>query len=145
MNQYRVVFDTNVYISGLVYHGVPAQLLDLAINNRFVLCFSDAIRHEVADTLELKFLWPAEDIAAACKPLWEMAEHTTGSTCLNIITADPDDDRILECAVDGQAEIIVTGDGHLLSLNRFPQQPPIDRIRIMTPRQFFDELMTVPE
>jgi len=43
----------------------------------------------------------------------------------------PDDDRILECAVDGQADIIVTGDDHLLRLNQSPNQPPIRRIQIM--------------
>jgi putative PIN family toxin of toxin-antitoxin system len=141
MNRPRVVFDSNIYISGLVFGGIPARLLVLAVEAAaFVLCVSRTVREEVRDTLREKFAWTEDDIVAGCEPLWEAAESVETTTALAIIAADPDDDRILECAVDGRAEIIVTGDDHLLSLNRSPQPPPIDRIRIMTPRQFLDAL-----
>lgn len=139
MSRPRVVLDTNVYISGLLFGGVPAEILARATEGDFVLCVSEAIREEVTATLREKFIRNDNQIREGCEPLWEVAELIETTTQLKIITADPDDDRILECAVDGQADIIVTGDDHLLRLNQSPRQPPIDRIRIMIPREFLDE------
>jgi putative PIN family toxin of toxin-antitoxin system len=103
------------------------------------LCASTAIRNEVTATLREKFKLSEDQIREGCEPLWEIATFVETTTRLNIVTADPDDNRILECAVDGQADIIVTGDDHLLRLNRSPRHLPIDRIRILIPRQFLDE------
>src|ERR1035438_8346849 len=139
MNQPRVVLDANIYISGLVYGGVPRAVLVMARAGDLVLCVSDPIQEEVESTLSEKFSWPPEQIHQACSPYWKIAHMVETTTSLKLISADPDDDRILECAVDGEADIIVTGDDHLLRLNLSPKQPPIDRIRIMTPRQFLDE------
>jgi putative PIN family toxin of toxin-antitoxin system len=139
MNGLRVVLDTNIYISGLVFGGVPRAVLVLARAATFVLCVSAPIRDEVESTLSEKFSWPTQRIQQACGPFWKIAHVVKPTTSLALIPADPDDDRILECAVDGEAGIIVTGDDHLLRLNQSPKQPPIDRIRILTPRQFLDE------
>ena len=118
MNRPKVVFHSKIYISGLVFGGLPATLLAMAVEGlAFVLCVSGAIREEVRDTLREKFHWTEDDIAAGCEPLWEAAESVATTTTLAIIAADPDDDRILECAVDAHAEIIVSGDDHLLRLS----------------------------
>jgi len=138
MNRLRVVLDSNVYISGLVFGGVPRTILVLARTEDFVLCVSSNIREEVERTLSEKFFWPTERIRQACGPLWKVAAAVKPTTPLALISADPDDDRILECAVDGEADFIVTGDDHLLRLNQASPKPPVDRIRIVTPRQFFD-------
>jgi putative PIN family toxin of toxin-antitoxin system len=139
MSRPRVVLDTNVYISGLLFGGIPAEILAQATEGDFVLCVSESIRDEVTATLREKFKQSEDQIREGCQPLWEVAEFVESTTRLRIITADPDDNRILECAVDGKADIVVTGDDHLLRLARSPQQPPIDRIRIMILRRFIDE------
>jgi putative PIN family toxin of toxin-antitoxin system len=139
MSRPRVVLDTNVYISGLLFGGVPAEILAQAIEGDFVLCVSQPIRDEVTATLREKFKQSEDQIREGCEPLWEVAEFVEITTRLRIITADPDDNRILECAVDGKADILVTGDDHILRLARSPQQAPIDRIRIIIPRRFIDE------
>jgi putative PIN family toxin of toxin-antitoxin system len=139
MSRPRVVLDTNVYISGLLFGGIPAEILAQAVEGDFALCASESIRDEVTATLREKFKQSEEQIREGCEPLWEVAEFVEITTRLRIITADPDDNRILECAVDGKADIIVTGDDHILRLTRSPQQPPIDRVRIIIPRRFIDE------
>ena len=135
----KVVLDTNVYISGLVFGGVPAQILAAAVGGVFTLCVSEMIREEVASTLTEKFHWSADRIDSGCQPLWEVAELVETTSTLQISTADPDGDRILECAVDAGADVIVTGDDHLLRLNNQPMHPAISRIRILLPRDFVDE------
>ena len=140
MNRLRVVLDANIYISALVFGGVPRAVLVLARTTAFVLCVSTPIQDEVESTLAEKFSWPTERIQSGHAALfWEIANMAKPATSLALVAADPDDDRILECALDGQADIVVTGDDHLLRLNQSPQQPPIDRLRIMIPRQFLDE------
>ncbi|HXA66676.1 MAG TPA: putative toxin-antitoxin system toxin component, PIN family [Bryobacteraceae bacterium] len=134
----RVVFDSNVYISGLIFGGIPGALLVLARIDRFVLCVSQHIQDEVQTTLAKKFSWQLEQIRRACSPYWTIADFVKPTCDLKIVAADPDDDRILECAVDGNADIIVTGDDHLLNLGR-PLPAPLGKILVMTPRQFFDQ------
>jgi uncharacterized protein len=138
MNRPKVVLDSNVYISGLVFGGVPAQILAAAVVGVFTLYISESIREEVVSTLQAKFLWSADRIDSACEPLWDAAKFVKTTTRLDIVS-DPDDDRILECAVDGKADIIVTGDDHLLRLNDRPMEPAISHIRILSPRTFVDE------
>jgi uncharacterized protein len=139
MNRPKVVLDTNVYISGLVFGGIPAQILAAAVAGAFSLCVSQSIREEVVSTLEEKFYWSPDRIDSGCQPLWDVAELVEVRTRLNIVVADPDDDRILECAVDGAADIIVSGDDHLLRLNNQTMQSAISHIRILQPREFADE------
>ena len=123
----RVVFDSNVYISGLIFGGTPGALLVLARIDRFVLCVSQHIQDEVQTTLAKKFSWQLEQIRRACSPYWTIADFVKPTCDLKIVAADPDDDRILECAVDGNADIIVTGDDHLLNLGR-PLPAPLGKI-----------------
>jgi|ERR1700680_1324326 len=139
MTQPRVVLDTNVYISGLVFGDIPAKLLELAVGAAFILCVSPALREEVVQTLMEKFQWTDQQIELGCGPLWQVAVQVKPAVSLAVIAADPDDDRILECALAGEADIIVTGDDHLVNLNPAPP-PPVSNFRILTPRQFLDVL-----
>jgi putative PIN family toxin of toxin-antitoxin system len=138
MKRPRVVLDSNVYISGLIFGGIPGAILVLARIERFVLCVSEHIQDEVQATLAKKFFWQPEQIRRACSPYWEIADLVKPTRSLAIVRADPDDDRILECALDGAADIIITGDYHLLDL-AMPLGAPSRKILIMTPRQFVDQ------
>ncbi|HET6842023.1 MAG TPA: putative toxin-antitoxin system toxin component, PIN family [Candidatus Angelobacter sp.] len=132
----RVVFDTNVYISALMFGGLPGSLLDLAFLQSFVLVISPALMDELDEKLRLKFEVSDEDAAIIRAKLEGNAEIVMPDVVLDVIEDDPDDNRVLECAVKGSANYIVTGDRHLLKLGTY------EAIPIVTVRQFLDAAET---
>lgn len=116
----RVTADTNLYISALNFGGKPEQLLRLAKARLIQLVISDAILAEMAKVLRgEKFSWPELEIQKAQQEITAMCEMVQPTERLSIITEDPSDNRILECAAAGQVDCIVSGDGHLLKLEVF--------------------------
>ena len=115
----RVVFDTNVYISALV---IPGSLSDDAYRRAragdVALFTSIAILTELASKLREKFDWTDDRIRAALKSISRTAEVVKTTPHLSVVR-DATDNRILECAVHVDANLIVTGDPHLLKLRRF--------------------------
>jgi putative PIN family toxin of toxin-antitoxin system len=129
----RVTADTNILISGLNFRGgKPFQLLELARTGKINLTVSDAILDEMSEVLARKFGFSAEDVAEARMRIGAMARTVRPAVRLEVIKEDPDDDRILECAVAGGADYIVTGDKDLLRLRRY------DSIRILSVADFLD-------
>jgi putative PIN family toxin of toxin-antitoxin system len=125
----RTVLDSNVYVSAIVFGGNPRAILELAEQGSFEVSVSDPIKADVERVLALKFTWTKERIDEATTYLWTLA-HTimprqTVSDCI-----DPDDNRVLECALEARAKVLVTGDNHLLQLH------PYREISILTPKQF---------
>jgi len=92
----RVVFDTNVYISALMFGGVPGSLLDLALLQSFLLVVSPALLDELDEKLREKFEVAAEDAAIIRDKLESIAEIVRPDMVLRVITDDPDDNRVLE-------------------------------------------------
>ena len=116
----RVVLDTNVYISAFAYpQGRIFYLWRKALSDRYKLLVSPAIVNEIADVLRLKFAWDDDRIVARLKLLTKAADIVVPTTTLRVVTEDDDDNRILECAVDGKADLIVSGDQHLRRLKTF--------------------------
>lgn len=130
----RVVADTNVLISALVFQGLPGKFLALAISGAFRLITSPILLDELDDRLRYKFLWTptkADQVRSALEALCDVVSTIDH---LTVIHEDPDDDRVLECAVAGRANIIVSGDRHLLKLGSY------DGLQILTVRQFMDHI-----
>jgi uncharacterized protein len=126
----RVVLDTNVYIfSADVWR--PA-LLDLAFLKSFDTIVSPALLDELDDKLRLKFKVPEEDTAMIRARIESIADLVEPEETLRVIEEDPDYNRVLECAVTGRANHIVSGDRHLVRLGSFRGIP------IMRVRQFLD-------
>ena len=115
----RVVFDTNVFISAFV---IPSSQGDrafaLARARRFELCTSVAILTEMAGRLREKFDQNDGDIKDALRQISRAASIVKPSRTLTILEDDADN-RILECAVQASADLVVTGDRHLLRLRSF--------------------------
>jgi len=117
----RLVLDTNVVASGLLWNGPPAQLLDAAQVGEVELFTSTRLLAELAGILKrAKF---AKALAATGLPLEELvlgyAELATTVAPADIqptIAADPADDQVLACALAAKADLIVSGDKHLHSL-----------------------------
>ncbi|MGH2458624.1 MAG: putative toxin-antitoxin system toxin component, PIN family [Chloroflexota bacterium] len=128
----RVVADTNVYISALLFGGLPGTFLDLALAGSFTLVISAALLAELAETLDRKFGVSPGDVVAIRAKLAGTAVLVEPTATLDVVPDDPDDNRVLECALAGQAEMIVSGDRHLRKLGAYAGIP------IVTVRQFFE-------
>lgn len=120
----RLVLDTNVVASGLLWNGAPAQLLDAAQADEVELFSSRVLLAELTRILRrAKF---AKALAASGLSLEELvlgyAELVTLVTPANIpptILRDPDDDHVLACTVAANAELVVSGDRDLLEIKTF--------------------------
>jgi len=115
----RVVFDTNVYVSAFVVPGSQGErAFTLAREDRVELYTSVAILTETAGRLRTKFAQEADDIKAALKQISRAARIAKPSRKIAAVD-DEADNRILECAVEVRADLVVTGDRHLLKLRQF--------------------------
>jgi putative PIN family toxin of toxin-antitoxin system len=132
----RVVIDTNVVISRyLTPQGVAAQVLDHWKHGRFVLIVSDPILTEYQkvlsyDRIRSRHQLNEVEIAEVIGDFREFATLVEPTEHLAVVKDDPDDDKFLECAVAGEAEIIVSGDPHLLALKQYRG------IQILSPAAF---------
>ena len=114
----RVVFDTNILISAFLFSGKPMQLFELARSRALQLLPSPRILAEFASCLRIKFGWEDEDIADAIRTIGYSAELVKPFGKIDVLSNGADN-RILECAVEGKADYVVSGDRHLLELKKF--------------------------
>ncbi len=119
---YRVVFDTNTFVSAFGYGGTPDEAYRLAIRRKITLLTSPAIMQETTRILKNKLDWETERIEDVLKQIARVSEIVRPKKTLQIIEDCPDN-RILECAVEGKANFIVSGDKHLLALKEFQKIP----------------------
>lgn len=129
----RVVFDTNVVISGLIWHGTPYQCLLIARAKLCEAIYCDEMLRELTGKLRDPFKFNDDRIRAVA---YDMRSHMTRveiTGSLRAVEDDPDDDKFVECAVVSQSQAIVSSDKHLLTLQA------VDDIRIITPQQFLSE------
>jgi uncharacterized protein len=116
----KVVLDTNVYFSAFTStRGVPFELWRRALRREFTVLTSPAILRELAEVLRMDLKWPERDIVAQLKLVAKVAQLVQSTTAVSAVADDPDDDRILECAIAGNADLIVTYDRHLTKLKTF--------------------------
>ena len=134
MNRHRIVLDTNVLISAFLFGGKPQRVLDLVISGLVDCTLSTVILDELKDVLQRpKFGFSAEVCFHIIEELHGACDIISPSVSVDLIRSDPDDNRILECAKESQADFIVSGDPHLLDLGKF------ERIRILTPADYLKE------
>ena len=121
----KAVFDTNIFISAFIIPGSQGEkAFLLARQRRFELYTSVPILTETANKLREKFNQSEEDIKEALKTISRAAEVLKPSIKLDVLEDVPDN-RILECAVEAKADVIVTGDRHLLKLKKFQGIPVV--------------------
>ena len=128
----RIVLDTNVIVSALVFGGVPRTVLELAESGQCELFYSEPIQNEVRRVLAEKFNWTSAMLHEVLPVVWNMGELVTPRIAVHVVRDDPDDDGILECAIAANASFIVSGDRHLLALRNYKS------ISIVNPRQFLE-------
>ena len=116
----RIVLDTNVYIGAALQGELTEDILEwIAENPDIYLIISEEILLEIAQKLQEKFHWAAERIELFLNRISKIAEIVVPNEKLDIITRDPDDNKILECALVGNADLIVTADQDLIKLKKF--------------------------
>ncbi len=121
----KVVFDTNILVSALVFPGGRADIaLRRIIEERDPLLLSRPILDELLGTLARKFSRDAEELAHVAVFLSDLSIVVKPRRKLAVLT-DESDNRILECAVTGGANAIVTGDKALLELKTFRKVKPL--------------------
>ena len=122
----RVVFDSNVLLAALLFpEGRAASAVENILRGRDDLVLSPPILREVLSVLARKFSRDREELSRVAVVLGEMGEIVNPSRRLTVFRDEPDN-RILECAAEGKAEVIVTGDKAMLALGAY------EGIRVMT-------------
>lgn len=130
----RVVLDTNVLVSA-VLGGVLAKILDAWYAGRFTLLVNDEVLYEYRDVLSRpKFELTLDEVDGIVGYVFHHAEFVTVTRSLRVVESDPDDDKFLEVALAGRANLIVSGDRHLLALESY------EHIPVIAGRAFLDGL-----
>jgi uncharacterized protein len=126
----KIVADTNVIVSALVFGGLPRRVFELVEVGVCEFYYSSEVQDETRRVLGQKFGWDEPQLDTYLPRLWSLGSRVVPRRHVRAVTEDPTDNRILECAIEADAHVIVTGDAHLLKLREY------QGIAIRTPRQF---------
>lgn len=128
----RIVLDTNIFVSALVFPGGRAdEALRRVVERRAHLILSKAIINELLEVLSRKFERDKEALSRIAVFLSDMGELVHPRRKLAVLE-DESDNRILECAITGKAELIVTGDRAMLNLGKYKG------IKIVSLKEYLD-------
>ncbi len=134
----KIVFDTNVFISGVFFGGPPYQILDAWRHGTIDIVLSQEIFDEyqrIATELSRRF--KEVDISTfldllAVNAIWVYAPKLPFS-----VSTDPDDDKFISCALASRTKLIVSGDKHLLDVSGFRG------VEVLTPRAFIEKYIKI--
>ncbi len=131
----RVVIDTNVLISAIFWIGKPKQLLNLVRHNRVTLVTSDCLLEELKEILtrsDKPFCLSADEAQKVLEAIQSYAEIVEIRSQISICD-DEMDNQVIACAIDGRAQYVISGDGHLLNLGS------VKGIKIMSVSDFLSD------
>lgn len=136
----KVVIDTNVFVSS-VFGGLPGQVVELWFDGRLTLCLSEPVVTEYQRVLrEIGAADEAEERALIeAFASGEGVLYTADPPAIESVSPDPDDDKFLECALELEADRVVSGDSDLLELKSYMGIP------ILTPRELLEQIGEVPD
>ena len=130
-----VVYDTNILLSSIGWGGNPYRCLELARQSKIEGLTCPEILNELAEKLTTKLNFSSSQTTDTIADLLGFLRLVRITNTLKVITADSDDDKVIECAVVGSATHIITGDRrHLLPLGSYKT------IRIVTAADFLTQL-----
>ncbi|WP_018086000.1 putative toxin-antitoxin system toxin component, PIN family [Desulfurispora thermophila] len=133
-----ITVDTNVLISALGWDGAEAAVLELVLEGQLTLCISAPILSEFYRVVQYpKFGFTAAEIDGFIGRLLPVVKLVQPQHRIRAVAADPDDDKIIECAVTGGAAYIISGDKHLLELKEYAG------IKIMRAARFLKEVLLI--
>jgi uncharacterized protein len=114
----KAVIDTNVYVSGLNFNGKPRNVLDMIWRKEIEVYISPFIVMELENTLEKDFDWDKEAINDTIERIKLNTISIRPNIRISIIKEKDADNRILECAIEGETQYIVSGDKKHLIIKR---------------------------
>lgn len=115
----KVVLDTNVIISGLIFQGKQRQVLNLFYKGSITVCISLPILKELGDVLYKKFNWDKKRVHSTIVRIRNKAIQVNPREKISAVKEDADN-RILECALESHCQFILSGDKkHLLPLKQY--------------------------
>ncbi|MBI2611287.1 putative toxin-antitoxin system toxin component, PIN family [Candidatus Gottesmanbacteria bacterium] len=131
----RVVFDTNIYISALHFKSsLPRKLLESVENEELHLIISPQIMAEMRGVLRVKFGYIPNKLNLVEELLTSICIVVDPQKRIRVVIEDADDDKIIECAIEGDADFIVSGDRHLLNIGSYKG------VKIVSAREFWESL-----
>lgn len=131
----KVVADTNVIFSAMFWRGNESKVLELSEEGKIKLLTSPALLDELRRVLMHKELKLNErTVGENVQYVLSTAELVSPRRIIKVIHEDQSDNRVLECALEGGAKYIISGDKHLLRLKEFKG------IKILRAREFLDIL-----
>jgi putative PIN family toxin of toxin-antitoxin system len=139
----RVVLDTNLFVSALLFRGsLPDAVLTAWGQYRFTLVTSHALLEELVEVLNRprfreRYRLSEEDVGELLERLLVGAEFIDFALKSPITVRDPKDEKVVGCAVGGRADYLVSGDQDLLVLDG---EPALGALRMITPREFLSVL-----
>jgi putative PIN family toxin of toxin-antitoxin system len=127
----RVVLDTNVVVSGLLWKASPRQVLEAARDKRITLYTTSVLLDELADVLSRPHLVSVIAANHASPPFLMrryamLTQLVSPAQTARVVAADRDDDAVIACALAAHADWIVSGDAHLLNLKHYQGMRIID-------------------
>ena len=127
----KVVIDTNVFVSGLTFKGKPREVLDLVWRGDIEAFISSFILRELEQTLKKDFGWERDQIKHTIEIINSKTILVQPKNKISIIEEKDDDNRILECAIEGGVQYLISGDRkHLLPLIEY------QGTKILSPAEF---------
>lgn len=121
----RAVIDTNVFVSGVISpKGSPRKILELAREGIFKAVTSISINHEIFEVIHRNYIYnkyglTEEIIDDMATFLYEGTILTEDFYTIQKVKKDPEYNKFIACAIEGEADYIISGDGHLLNLKHY--------------------------
>lgn len=116
----RIVLDTNVLVSATIHNGKPRKLLQAGIKGKYRILSSREILNEFSEVLQRpQFKMTRDDVIRIVSALIDTVENIHVTSDVRAVNSDPDDNVIVNTALDGNADYIVSGDPDLLDLEEF--------------------------
>ncbi|MDO8623656.1 MAG: putative toxin-antitoxin system toxin component, PIN family [archaeon] len=134
----KITIDTNVLISGSFWTGTSNKILEQVENKEVELVLSKEIIEEFLEVLNYeeikrKIMNNQLEIKRTIEKIISISTIIEPLEKFDVVKNDPDDNKVLECAVEGKVDYIISQDKHLLNLKEF------NKIKIITPEEFCDK------
>jgi uncharacterized protein len=131
----KIVLDTNVLVSAIVFGGNPRVVMESVLEGVAQLILSREMLDELEGVLSRKkFGMSSQIVSAISHEVETLCVVVTPVRRISVMESDPYDNMVLECAVEGKVDYIVSGDAHLLDLGEF------EGIKIVNPTRFLEIL-----
>ena len=131
MAEITAVLDTNVLISAFIGRGAPHKALSAVYTGKVRLVISPAMLLELEDVISRpKFNYTKKQIRRILTVIFKVSKVVKPDFSVDIVMEDPSDNRVIEAAISGKVQYIVTGDSHLLSLKN------VENIKIISVKEF---------